>query len=245
MSIASSEFEQFRREREAAVRAPFSDLSLVLTHWGEPGDPPVGDAEALAGHPEGSHLARMSRPSPENGLVQESYRVWSPTSPARDAFEGIDVFPFDEDWVLRGRYEVAALDRRVAFAHQKDGDRLREWDARGDVVVTVGGEEYRLAVFDAGDDDFAQVVFADATSGVSTYAAGRFLFVALPANWRDLDAGESMPVEVDFNRAVVPSCAFSAHMNCPLPPASNRITVAVEAGEKDVVFASGFDLYAG
>jgi len=27
-------------------------------------------------------------------------------------------------------------------------------------------------------------------------------------------------------------CAFTAHATCPLPPAENRITVGVEAGER-------------
>jgi uncharacterized protein (DUF1684 family) len=38
--------------------------------------------------------------------------------------------------------------------------------------------------------------------------------------------------EVDFNRAYNPSCAYNERYECPYPPASNRLKVAVRAGEK-------------
>ncbi len=80
------------------------------------------------------------------------------------------------------------------------------------------------------------LVFGDETNGSETYGSGRFLFVQL----RD-DEGS---VTLDFNRAFVPPCGFSAQYNCPLPPASNRFPLPIRAGEKNVVFRDGFDIYA-
>jgi len=37
---------------------------------------------------------------------------------------------------------------------------------------------------------------------------------------------------LDFNRTANMPCAFTDHATCPLPPAENRLRVAVEAGEK-------------
>ena len=37
---------------------------------------------------------------------------------------------------------------------------------------------------------------------------------------------------LDFNRAVNLPCAYTELATCPLPPAENRLPVAVEAGEK-------------
>ena len=37
---------------------------------------------------------------------------------------------------------------------------------------------------------------------------------------------------IDFNRATNLPCAYTDHATCPLPPAGNRLPVAVEAGEK-------------
>ena len=48
--------------------------------------------------------------------------------------------------------------------------------------------------------------------------------------WWRLPA-EGAPV-LDLNRLTNPWCAYSEHFNCPVPPAENRLPVAVEAGEE-------------
>lgn len=35
---------------------------------------------------------------------------------------------------------------------------------------------------------------------------------------------------MDFNRAVLPPCAFAEHFICPFPPPGNTLGVAIEAG---------------
>ena len=40
-------------------------------------------------------------------------------------------------------------------------------------------------------------------------------------------------VDLDFNRAKNPPCAFTDFATCPLPPAKNRLTLSVMAGELD------------
>jgi hypothetical protein len=39
-------------------------------------------------------------------------------------------------------------------------------------------------------------------------------------------------VELDFNKAYNPPCAFTAFATCPLPPRQNVMALAIEAGEK-------------
>jgi uncharacterized protein (DUF1684 family) len=39
-------------------------------------------------------------------------------------------------------------------------------------------------------------------------------------------------VELDFNKAYNPPCAFTPYATCPLPPKENRLPVRIEAGEK-------------
>jgi len=67
------------------------------------------------------------------------------------------------------------------------------------------------------------VPFRDGTSGNETYGAGRYLEVPY---YDDTDE-----VELDFNMAYNPSCAFSPVYDCPYPPASNRLSIAIPAGE--------------
>ena len=48
------------------------------------------------------------------------------------------------------------------------------------------------------------------------------------------DAGREYAGErvLDFNRATNPLCAYSEHYNCPMPPAFNRLEVALKAGAR-------------
>ena len=67
-------------------------------------------------------------------------------------------------------------------------------------------------------------IFRDRTSAVSTYPAGRYLHAPLPVDGR---------VDLDFNVAYNPPCAFTEFATCPIPPKQNWLKVAIEAGEKD------------
>ena len=67
--------------------------------------------------------------------------------------------------------------------------------------------------------------FADATNGRATYGGGRYLDLPVPA-----DGAEE--ITLDFNAAYNPFCAYNPEYSCPLPPAENRMSVAIEAGEQ-------------
>ncbi len=68
------------------------------------------------------------------------------------------------------------------------------------------------------------MLFTDETSGVTTYPAARTLAVPAP------DARGR--VVLDFTRASNLPCAVTDFATCPVAPPENRLSVAVEAGEK-------------
>lgn len=71
--------------------------------------------------------------------------------------------------------------------------------------------------------------FRDATSGQTTYGAGRYLYDTI----KGADLGdEDGRLVLDFNFAYNPSCAYDPRWACPLAPPGNRLDVAIEAGEK-------------
>ena len=75
------------------------------------------------------------------------------------------------------------------------------------------------------------IPFRDATSGVETYGAGRYLVDA--AKSADLGGDPTTGTLIlDFNFAVQPSCAFDPRWACPLAPPENRLDVPVRAGEQ-------------
>lgn len=71
--------------------------------------------------------------------------------------------------------------------------------------------------------------FRDATSGRTTYGAGRYLYDTI----KGADLGtEDGKLVLDFNFAYNPSCAYDPRWACPLAPPANLLELAVEAGEK-------------
>ena len=147
-------------------------------------------------------------------------RVKDSRAEARVHFRGLEYFPVDPKWRIAARFEPYSPARKIPITTVLG--MQEEMPAPGALVFEVDGMAYRLdAVLEAGERDWF-VMFADATNGKQSYGAGRFLYVAPPAN------GETV---IDFNKSYTPPCAFSAFATCPLPPPQNRLPIAVTAGE--------------
>ncbi len=71
--------------------------------------------------------------------------------------------------------------------------------------------------------------FADATSGATTYGAGRYLLDTVKG--ADLGSVDGRLV-LDFNFAYNPSCAYNPAWTCPLAPLESRLGVPIRAGER-------------
>ncbi|MFI2201048.1 DUF1684 domain-containing protein [Streptomyces sp. NPDC020192] len=159
-------------------------------------------------------------------LVREGVwgvRVFDPESDGRRAFRGIEATPYDPRWAVPGTFTPYG-DTRIVRVGNADG-RERGLGLAGELAFTLDGQELTLQVAQQGDG-VLWAVFADATSGVSSFRF-RFLYPAAP------DA-EGRTV-VDLNRAQLPPCAFADHFICPFPPPGNTLGAAVEAGERAVV----------
>ncbi|MCU1517501.1 MAG: hypothetical protein JWQ75_2222, partial [Pseudarthrobacter sp.] len=98
------------------------------------------------------------------------------------------------------------------------------YEAPGEIHFSLNGTDLTLTAFNGHAPGTLSVLFTDATSGKTTYAANRSLTVGEP--------GPDGTVLLDFNRAVNLPCAYTDLATCPLPPAENRLPVAVEAGEQ-------------
>jgi len=75
------------------------------------------------------------------------------------------------------------------------------------------------------------VVFADATSGTTTYGGGRYIVDTIKGADLGFDRA-SRTMVLDFNFAYNPSCSYDPRHTCPLAPAANRLPVAITAGER-------------
>jgi uncharacterized protein (DUF1684 family) len=137
------------------------------------------------------------------------------------SFKDIERFPVNEAWKIKGKLVQPAQD--FLMITNVLGQTTANKNA-GKFIFEKDGQQYSLDVIDEGGPKLF-IVFADQTSGVSTYGAGRFIEIPKPDA-----AGDS---EIDFNLAYNPPCAFTAFATCPLPPKQNRLALKIEAGEKN------------
>ena len=147
-------------------------------------------------------------------------RVKDKNSDLRKNFKGLHWFPVNETYHFNARFVAYPKPREVQITNLL-GDHGSAYFP-GYVAFVLGGKEYRL---DAEDDGSGAlfIVFRDLTSKKDTYQAARFLDAAAPKDGH---------VEIDFNKAYNPPCAYNPYATCPLPSARNRLQIAIPAGEK-------------
>lgn len=242
MSTAAPSRERWDSWREARwrwVSAPHGPAALTTTEWltaepraikGLPGrwSAVDGSARSDAGivvTAEGDvpHGDAVLRVIVRDGAV--GLRVFDPASARRSALTELAAFPYDERWLVPGRF-VPAEDGAARIVESVDGYRSEKPHV-GTVEARVGAEDVSLVVSEAADGTLSAVV-RDGTSGVESY---RFRFVPISAP--DADGA----VVIDFTRAFSPPCSFSDWFVCPLPAASNILATRIEAGEHAPRFA--------
>ena len=240
---AEQEHAAWREQRLSALIAPQGNLALVETRWLPNGEQLDAD-DALIGQANTVTATVLERTNLDTGEPEHGVRLWDAASPAILAFDTVPAFDYDPDWVIDAQFTPVSGDRTIPFEHIRDNGGSRELVVPGDITFSRDGVEYSLSAFD--DDGTLLLVFGDATNRLDgdtgTYSSGRFLFVQRSAD-QSTGFGDAGPVTLDFNRAFVPPCGFSVQYNCPMPPAQNRFAGSVEAGERNVEFSGGFDIY--
>ncbi|HEX9124501.1 MAG TPA: DUF1684 domain-containing protein [Actinomycetota bacterium] len=148
----------------------------------------------------------------------------SPLTPEQRAtFEGLSYFPEDPTIVIRAPLD-ADVDRDEPIVMQTSTGGTQEYRRAGIVRFQIDGQAAQVTLYASPEQHELFLPFRDATSGRDTYGAGRYLEVEPP------DAAGT--VEVDFNDAYNPYCAYNEAWSCPIPPGENWLSVPIRAGEK-------------
>jgi len=154
-----------------------------------------------------------------------------PQSPieARAEFTGLGFFQYDPALVFHVKHLLIDDAPTEAFPAGSDGElRMRPFARSEGLQAALGGELTFYWLLGYGGGVF--LPFADATSGRSTYGAGRYLLDTTKG--ADLGCTTAGRTVLDFNFAYNPSCAYSPRYICPLAPAGNRLPTAIRAGER-------------
>ena len=145
--------------------------------------------------------------------------------------ELMSFFPVNEKYVINCKFE-RTMDAPW-FRMESTGAIKKNYRVYGRIHFSINDTVVRLNIYQSQDlmtthqyRDHLFIPFTDATSGEETYESGRYI---------DLEINDikNDRVVIDFNRAYNPYCAYvSGKYNCPIPPAGNRLVVAIPAGEK-------------
>ena len=153
---------------------------------------------------------------------KKALRVKDSASERRTQFLGIDYFPIDPTWRIEATWVEFDEPHRIPITNMLG--QTESAIVHGKAVFERDGQKIELIPIDEGPGEPLFFVISDATSGKETYGAARFLYADAPVDGK---------VVLDFNRTQNPPCAFTPFATCPLPPKENRMTFAVNAGEKD------------
>ena len=150
------------------------------------------------------------------------------TEAERRAFSTLPYYPTNYNY-----YVTATLVRDSTtrpFGMETSTARRPLYRKYGELRFVLNGQALRLSVYQNQEllnvpdlEDHLFVPFTDLTNGKSSYGGGRYLDLRIPP------AGIST-MELDFNRAYNPSCAYNHSDSCPVPPAENRLAAAILAG---------------
>ncbi len=160
----------------------------------------------------------------KNEEFSDPERTPLPVARLKD-FQGLNYFfPFPE---IRFRTPFVAEAGTDTVSLTKRAGQVVPYLRRGHLKFNWQDKVHTLEVFgpvDTKGGDYLWLPFFDANSGKDAYPGGRYLDIVVDA--------EGL-VDLDFNYSYNPLCDYNAERyNCTLPPVSNTLPFAINAGEK-------------
>lgn len=144
----------------------------------------------------------------------------------RKNFEGLDFFPADTNYVITAKF--VRTPEALPFLMPTTTDRKSEEVVYGIAHFSLNGKEHQLEIYQNKQlmleekyIDYLFLPFMDETNGEETYTGGRYIDLSIP----DADF-----IEIDFNTAYNPYCAYNKKYSCPIVPKKNSLSMKVKAG---------------
>lgn len=169
----------------------------------------------------------------------ENYREHQVREMTKDEFgplrqnqiEYISFFSPNQEYVVTA--DVEPLFNEPTFRMPTYDGTSNEYKRYAILHFTLNGKELALAAYQSialfqnpTYKNHLFVPFMDDTNGGTTYEGGRYLDLSI----NDIKDGK---LEIDFNKAYNPYCAYSNGYRCPQPPRENILSkIQIEAGEK-------------
>lgn len=158
-----------------------------------------------------------------------------PTSPltaeALAKFNGHEFFKEDKKLHVKAKLVLSTEKKEVAF--KTTSSFILKQIEYGVITFSIDGKQYSLTIYQSpthlqqkGLEDYLFLPFTDESNGIETYGGGRYIDLKIP------EAGKT--IDVDFNKAYNPYCAYSAGFSCPKVPEKNNLPLKILGGVKYV-----------
>lgn len=143
-------------------------------------------------------------------------------------FKTLDYFPIDTSYSVKAKFTRTPDEK--PFFMPTTTERMSQEVLYGVVSFQIHGKEFKLNVYQNLQlreteefRDYLFLPFSDLTNGEQTYGGGRYIDLRIP---------EGDSIEINFNMAYNPYCAYNAKYSCPIVPKENNLDYAIKAGVK-------------
>lgn len=139
---------------------------------------------------------------------------------------------YDADSAYRINANVSLLEGEEAFKMPTYAGTTADYIRYAKLNFELNGKPVQLTLYknialatNAAYRDYLFLPFTDQTNNKETYGGGRYIDLKTTA----IADGK---IELDFNKAYNPYCAYSDGYRCPIPPEENDLQLEIKAGEK-------------
>ncbi len=149
----------------------------------------------------------------------------------KDNKQFLQFFPIDPAYNVTCKFERIENDKW--FSMSTSGKSKQIYRRYGKLTFSIHDTTLHLFVYQSQSlmtnkeyKDYLFIPFTDVTSGIESYGGGRYLEYYIG----DI---KNNSLQLDFNKAYNPYCAYTTGYNYPIPPKENDLPVAILAGEKN------------
>ncbi|CAL2088064.1 DUF1684 domain-containing protein [Tenacibaculum sp. 190524A02b] len=144
-------------------------------------------------------------------------------------FKGLEFFSVNDKFKVLAK--LIKTPDAPTFNFPTTTSRVAVYKKYGEIVFEIDEKEFKLDIYkDVNPSDKYKnnlfLPFLDKTNGKTSYGGGRFIDVLTT------DEKANGTIEIDFNKAYNPYCAYSDRYSCPITPQNNYVDIAIEAGVK-------------
>ena len=150
------------------------------------------------------------------------------TSREKRNFKGLKYYPFNSQYAFSGKIEryILHINNPKYYATFLTNKGINKRYIRyGKFHFKLNGSDYTIEVYKSILSDTLFIPFKDKTNGKETYEGGRYIDAEILRGYR---------MDLDFNMAYHPSCAYNEKFICVLTPRENMQEIEIKAGEKNL-----------